>query len=253
MTAYFRFALVAMLLLGIACVSAIVTMQFAVHGTVVTVPDFKGQPVETAVRQAAALGLDMSVTQRFYSTVLPAGRVLQQSSQPGAQVRRGWNLAVAESLGPQQIAIPDVTGKNEHDAILAIRQKGLEPGVLAHMPDAQFPAGTVLAQDPGPHATGAERPTISLLIADPEPAESPEFAMPDETGKLYSQVAAEFEKAGLHAESMPAAPVGSQVALTTETRPGIVIAQTPATGKKVDAATRIVLFVTVPAKPDSQP
>jgi len=248
MTAYFRFALVAMLLLGIACVSAIVTMQFAVHSAVVTVPDFKGESVETAVRRAAALGLDMSVTQRFYSTVLPAGRVLQQSSQPGAQVRRGWNLAVAESLGAQQIAIPNVIGKSEHDAIFAIRQKGLELGALAHMPDAQFPAGTVLAQDPSPQAKGAERPSVSLLVADPEPTKSPAFAMPDETGKPYSEAVEELEKAGLHVQSTFGAINNSQPVSTAQTHSGIVVAQTPAAGRRVDAATRIVLSVTASAE-----
>ncbi len=246
MIAYFRFALIAVLLSGIACISAIVTMQFAVHGAVVTVPDFKGQPLDEAVSRAAALGLDMSVRQQFYSTALPAGRVLLQSSQPGAQVRRGWNLAVAESLGTRQIAIPDVVGKNEHDAIFAVRQKGLELGVIAHMPDAQLPPGTVLAQDPGPQAGGAERPSVSLLVADPQPAKSPAFAMPDETGRPYSEAAGELEKAGLHVESALGTPDGSQLVLTPETHPGVVVAQTPAAGTKVDAATRIVLSVIAP-------
>ncbi len=248
MTAYFRFALVAMLLLGIACISAIVTMQFAVHGAVVTVPDFKGQTVDEAVSRAAALGLDMSVRQQFYSTALPAGRVLLQSSQPGAQVRRGWNLAVAESLGTRQITIPDVVGKNEHDAIFAIRQKGLELGTIAHVPDAQRPPGTVLAQDPGPQAKGAERPSVSLLVADSQPLKSPAFAMPDETGKSYSEAVEELEKAGLHVESALGTPDGSELKLTVQTQPGIVVAQTPAAGGKIDAATRIILSVTAPVE-----
>ncbi len=248
MTAYFRFALVAVLLLGIACVSAIVTMQFAVHGAVVTVPDFKGQPVNEAVSRAAALGLDLSVRQQFYSTALPAGRVLLQSSQPGAQVRRGWNLAVAESLGTRQITIPNIVGKNEHDAIFTIRQKGLELGAIAHMPDAQLPPGTVLAQDPGPQAKGAERPSVSLLVADPQPAKSPAFAMPDETGRLYSEAAEELGKAGLHVESALGAPDGSQLKLTVQTQPGVVVAQTPAAGSKIDTATRIVLSVPASAE-----
>ena len=42
------FALIAVLLAGFACISAIVTMQFAVHRAVVKVPDLKGLPVDAA-------------------------------------------------------------------------------------------------------------------------------------------------------------------------------------------------------------
>ncbi len=251
MIGYFRFALIAMLLAGIACVSAIVTMQFAVHRAEVRVPDLKGMTVDAAVSRAAERGLDLSVTQRSYSTALPAGRVLLQTPAPGAAVRRGWDLAVAESLGPRRIAIPDVLGKSERDAILLIRQKGLELGAIAHMPDARVEAGTVLAQDPGPAAKGAEQPSVSLLVAAPQPAEAPAWVMPDEVGKNYGEAAAELERAGLHVESAAGAPAGAQVVLTAQTTPGTVIMQTPLAGARVDASARIVLFVTKAPLPGS--
>ena len=244
MIGYFRFAWIAVLLAGIACVSAIVTMQFAVHRAEVKVPDLQGMPVDRAVSRAAELGLDVSVTQRFRSTVLPAGRVLLQTPAPGASVRRGWDVAVAESLGPQRIAIPNVLGKSERDAILLIRQKGLELGAIAHLPNARMPAGTVLAQDPGPKAKGAERPSVSLLVAAPAPLGAPAWVMPEEQGRPYAEAAAELEKAGLHVESAPGAPPGAQVVLTPGTAAGTVVAQMPPAGARVDASTRVVLSVT---------
>ncbi len=246
MIAYFRFALVAVVLLGIACVSAIITMQLSVHRSIVTIPDLQGLPVEAATSQAAALGLDVSVTQRFYSTVLPAGRVLLQSPAPGASVRRGWDLAVAESLGPRHISIPDVLGKSEREAILAIRQKGLDLGAIAHLPDDRVMAGTVLAQDPGPEARGAEQPSISLLVAAPQLPMAPTFVMPDETGRASADASAELEKAGLHPQSAPGAPAGAQVMLSPATLPGTVVAQVPPAGSPVSASTAIVLSVTAP-------
>ncbi len=244
MKAYFRFALIAVLLAGIACVSAIVTMQFAVHRAVVTVPDLQGLGIAEATSRAAGLGLDVSVTERFYSTVLPAGRVLLQTPAPGAGVRRGWDLAVAESLGPRKIAIPDVLGKNERDALLLLRQKGLELGAVAHLPDAQVPAGTVLAQDPGAAATGAEQPSVSLLVADAAPAEPAAWVMPDETGHPYDSAAAELEKAGLTVTSTEAVPAGAQIVLTQDTAARTVVAQQPRAGARVAAKTPIVLSVT---------
>lgn len=249
MRGFFRFALVATLLAGIACVAAIVTMQFAVHRAEVRVPDLRGEPVTIAVSRAAALGLDLSVTQRLYSTALPAGAVLLQSPAPGASVRRGWNLAVAESLGPQKVAIPAVVGRSERDAILLIRQRGLELGEVAHMPTRESPPGTVLAQDPPALAHGAERPSVSLLVAAPAPEPPKAWVMPDERGKLFAAAQAELAGAGLPAESAAGAPPGAQVSLTATTAPGTVVAQTPPAGARVDAETKIVLWVTAPTPP----
>ena len=246
MTRYFRFGLVLVLLLGIAGLSALVTMQFAVHRTTVEVPNLQGLSVAEATSRAAGRGLDLSVTQRLYSTVLPAGAVLLQSPAGGATVRRGWNLAVAESLGPRRIAIPNLVGKPERDALLTLRQRGLELGAIAHLPTRSAPAGTVLAQDPGAAAPGAEQPSVSLLVAAPLPAETPAWVMPEETGKPYSEAAADLTKANLHAESAAGAPPGAQVSLSLGTPPGTVLAQTPEAGARVDASSKIVLWVAQP-------
>ena len=232
-----------MLLAGIAGVSAIITMQFAVHRAEVSVPDVQGLAVNEAVSHAAQLGLDLTVTQRFYSSALPAGHVLLQTPAPGSLVRRGWDLAVAESLGTRDIAIPSVLGKSEHDAVLLIRSKGLELGAVAHLPDRSIAAGTVLAQDPGAGAKGAAQPSISLLIAAPEPAETPAWVMPDERGRSYAEASAALQHAGLHVESATGAPPGAQVVLTPATAPGTVLAQAPPAGTRVDADARIMLWV----------
>ncbi len=246
MTRYLRFGLVLGLLLGIAGLSAIVTMQFAVHRTTVEVPDLQGLSVGAATSRAAALGLDLSVTQRLYSTVLPAGAVLLQSPAGGATVRRGWDVAVAQSLGPRRIAIPDLLGKPEREALLTLRQHGLELGAIAHLPTRSASPGTVLAQDPGPAAEGAEQPSVNLLIAVPAPAEPPAWVMPDETGKPYPEAAASLSKLNLHAESAAGAPPGVRVPLSPATAPGTVLAQTPEAGTRVDASSKIVLWVAQP-------
>ncbi len=238
-----------MLLAGIACLAAIVTMQFAVHRSIVQVPQLQGLTVAEATGKAARLGLDLSVSRRLYSTALPAGRVLLQTPAEGATVRRGWDVAVAESLGPRRMAIPAVVGKNERDATLLLRRKGLELGAIAHLPTRAAPAGTVLAQDPGANAKEAEQPSVSLLVASPAPEQTPAWAIPDEVGKRYSTAAAELERAGLHVESETGAPPGAQVTFSPATPPGTVLAQTPESGERVDASAKIVLWVAGEAAP----
>ena len=242
MTGFFRLGLVVLLLAGIACVSAIVTMQFAVHRTVVQVPDLRGLSSSEAASRAAALGLDLTVTRKLYSTVLPEGRVLLQSPAGGASVRRGWNLAVAASLGPRRIAIPSVVGKTEREAVLLLGARGLDLGSVAHLPSTRAPAGTVLAQDPGADAAGAEQPQVSLLVAEAAPALEGASVMPDVVGKVFSEAAAGLEREGFSVERQLGAPPGAEVALPPATVPGTVLAQSPEAGSRVGRASRVVLW-----------
>ncbi len=242
MSGWFRLGLVVLLLAGIAGVSAIVTMQFAVHRGVVAVPDLRGLPVAEAASRAAGLGLDVSVTRKLYSTVLPEGRVLLQTPVGGAEVRRGWNLAVATSLGPRRVAVPAVVGRSEREAVLLLRARGLDLGSIAHLPSARVPAGTVLAQDPEADAQGAEQPSVSLLVAEAAPPQGASFVMPDVAGKPYGEAEALLERAGFRVERRAGAPPGAQVVLTPETAPGTVLAQEPEAGARIEQGGRVVLW-----------
>ncbi len=241
MIGFFRFVLVTMMLVFIATISAVITMRFAIHGAEVTIPDFKGLSVAAATQKAAALGVNLSVEGQLYSTELPAGRVLTQSPAPGTVVRREWQVRVTGSLGPQRVAIPNVLGQQERLASIAIRRVGLELGATAHMPDAQVPPGTVISQNPLPSAAGVERPSVSILVADAEPATPEAFIMPDYTGQPAATAAAELARAGLlpatGRDALPA-PDGRPAGA-----PGVVVRQSPAPGERVTTQTPIVFDV----------
>ncbi len=230
MSGWFRLGVLLLGLLGIAGLSAIVTMQFAVHRGVVQVPDLRGLPIADATSRAAAQGLELSVSRELYSTVLPPGRVLAQTPAPGAEVRRGWTLVIAQSLGPRRVAVPAVVGKSERDAVLLLRARGLDLGAIAHLPDNRAPAGTVLAQNPGAGAQGAEQPSVSLLVAETAPVEEKAWVMPDVVGKPYAEASALLERAGLR--------VSAGIDTTTN---GLVTAQMPEAGFRVEAGAQAVL------------
>ena len=68
---------------------------------------------------------------RFFSSDVPPGRIMSQAPAPGEQVRRGWRVRVAESMGPQRVVIPDLVGGSERAAEINIRRRGLELGSVA--------------------------------------------------------------------------------------------------------------------------
>ena len=107
---FFRMASVVMLLVAVALLSAITTMHFAIHGAEVKIPVLKGMTVAEARRQAAGMGLNLDVDNRYYSSDVAAGHILTQSPAPGTVVRREWHVRIAESLGPQKVDVPDTVG-----------------------------------------------------------------------------------------------------------------------------------------------
>jgi beta-lactam-binding protein with PASTA domain len=175
----FQFALVLVLLVVVAMVSALTTMHFAIHGAEVKVPDFRGMSEADARRKAAAVGLEMSIEDHFYSAVVPESRIVTQSPAAGAIVRTGWQVRVGQSLGAQNVAVPSVIHDPERVATLAIRRASLQLGTIAHMPYALAEPGTVLAQSPDAGAAAVDRPTVALLLSAPVPPEATGYVMPD--------------------------------------------------------------------------
>src|SRR5207245_4804136 len=98
----------------------------------------------------------------------------------GVKVRRGWTIRVAESLGPQRVVIPDVTGESERVAELNVRRRGLDLGSLAQVNLADASADQVVSQSPRAKASGGSVPKISLLVSRGAAPEA--FVMPDFVG-----------------------------------------------------------------------
>ncbi len=179
---FFRMASVVMLLVAAALLSAITTMHFAIHGAEVQVPALKGMTVAEARSQAAGMGLNLDVDNRYYSADVAAGHILSQSPPPGTVVRREWRVRVAESLGPQKVDVPDTVGTDDRVAALRLRRVGLEVGVTAQLPYGGAEEGTVIAQDPPAHAQGIAQPSVNILVAAPDNAAPDGYVMPDLTG-----------------------------------------------------------------------
>jgi beta-lactam-binding protein with PASTA domain len=245
---FFQIASLVMALVTVALLAAITTMHFAIHGAEVQVPDMKGMTVPDARSETAGLGLSLDVDNRYYSGDVAAGHILSQSPEPGTVVRREWKVRVAESLGPQTVEVPDMVGKEERVAALSLRRAGLELGMSAHLPSAEAAEGTVLAQDPPPHAQGIARPSINLLVAAPDDDVPDGYVMPELVGSLVENVQAQLSRVGIKSAisliDVPVTPVASgDAAPRLLVKPGAVVAQTPIAGSRVDQDTLVKLTV----------
>jgi eukaryotic-like serine/threonine-protein kinase len=265
-----RFAMLALVLVIVAMVSALTAMRLAIHGQEVAVPPLVGLSPTEAERAVSGLGLQMSIERQYYSPQIPDGRIMSQLPLPGTKVRRGWQVRVAQSLGPTRVAIPDVTGQSEHAAELNIRRRGLDVASMAEVQSPGIPADQVLAQSPSANATQVLAPKISLLVT--AAAQPPAFVMPNFVGQPLGSVSRTLQDAGFRlgnvSVSVPApvaaatdaanpaasappdpgtqapavAPVAPVASATPPAQPSpasIIVSQTPAAGQKVFGGTAV--------------
>jgi len=247
MRKFFRMLLLVLVLMTVALISALTAMHLAIHGREVTIPKLVGMSPVEAERAGAASGLQVIIERQFYNPDIPEGKIMTQMPPPGTKVRRGWSIRVAQSLGPQRMTIPDVTGGSERIAELNLQRRGLSLGSVAHINLPEAPPDQVISQSPPANASGVSAPKISLLVSDgPEPTT---YVMPSLIGQPLGSATLALQDAGIGVRKVsavsppspapsPGEPQAAPVAPLAVSEPGaasIIVTQTPAAGEKIDA------------------
>jgi beta-lactam-binding protein with PASTA domain len=252
MKSIFRFAMLGLVLVVVALVSALTAMRFAIHGQEVKVPAMVGLSPSDAERAVAGLGLQIDVERQYYSAQIPSGLIMSQMPLAGTKVRRGWQVRVAQSLGPQRVAIPDVTKQSERAAEWNIRRRGLDLASTAEMQLPGTPADQVLAQSPPANANQVAAPKTSLLVT--VTADPPAYVMPSFVGQPLGSASRTLQDAGFRLGNLTMAPAASApspntaspmaaaspVAAPPQPSPAsIIVAQTPPAGQKILAGATV--------------
>lgn len=232
----------ALVLVVVALVSALTAMRFAIHGQEVQVPVLVGLAPAEAERAVAGSGLQLEVERQYYSPQIPEGRIMTQVPLPGTKVRRGWQVRVAQSLGPQRVAIPDVTKESERAAEWNLRRRGLDLASTAEMKFPGTPPDQVLAQSPPPNANQVAAPKTSLLVT--VAANPPAFVMPGFVGQPLGSASRTVQDAGFKLGNVTMTPTATSAATSSavsSTPPApaqpspasIIMVQTPPAGQKI--------------------
>jgi beta-lactam-binding protein with PASTA domain len=250
MKAAFRFAMLALILIVVAMISGLTAMRFAIHGQEVAIPLLVGLTPSEAERAISSLGLQMSIERQYYSPQVPEGRIMSQLPLPGTKVRRGWQVRVAQSLGPTRVAVPDVTGESEHAAELNIKRRGLDIASLAQVETPGIPADQVLAQNPMANATQLVAPKINLLVSSE--SEPQAYVMPSFIGQPLGSASRTLQDVGFRLGNVSAAAVAEAPPDQASTAPAppaqpspasIIVSQAPPPGQKVIAGATVTFEV----------
>ncbi len=277
MKKFFTRAGAACLMFLVALLAASATLRLFIHGREVDVPNLSNLSDADAAKATKALGLNLSIENRFFSAAIPPNHVLSQLPVAGSRVRRGWQVRVNESLGGQQVNVPDITGQTERPADLVLRRLQLEPGASAHIP-APAPAGVVLAQSPPANSSGLTGPHIGLLVSDDQAqSDTAAYVMPSLVGMTVFNANVRLATVGMHIASAtdptyvapapdpsltppsdpgapptdPAIPPTVVAAPPPVSGAAIISYQSPAPGHKVTRTDRIAVGATLRTTPVS--
>ena len=213
-------------------VFAAASMRIALRSRDVIVPSLSGKTVNDASAALTSSGLNLKVEEaRRPDPVVPVGRIITQDPEPGTRTRRQRSVKVWVSAGPRITQVPMLIGESERTAQLRAQQDGLTLLPEAEIRSADYPVGTVIAQNP-PEKTNAEQ--VSLLVNRGERGTT--YVMPDLIGVNGDRAADVLRASGFRVSVVGDHPYPGVPA-------GIVLRQSPQGGFQVSPGDPISLEV----------
>jgi eukaryotic-like serine/threonine-protein kinase len=195
-----------------------------------TIPFVRGDPQDEATKKLKDAGFKVDV-RKEYSDNVDKGKVIETSPAEGQQLTRGTTVTLVVSKGPQQVAVPNVVGRNRDDAEQSLRNAGFQVSV-DEREDKSHDPGTVLEQNPPAGAKLSKGGTVTLTVAKAPP----QVRVPDVVDQPFADAKTALKAAGFHVKRH-LQPVDSQ------DRDGVVLDQTPGADQKADQGSLVTLSV----------
>jgi beta-lactam-binding protein with PASTA domain/tRNA A-37 threonylcarbamoyl transferase component Bud32 len=161
-------------------------------GSMVTVPSVEGRPQDQAVAALEGAGLGASVREDFSEDV-EKGTVVEVDPAVGSEVRKGSDVAVVVSKGPERYDVPDVVGSTLAEATTRLEEVNLARGEVTEEYDEQVPEGQVLSTAPDVGSSQKPGTEVALVVSrGRQPID-----VTDWTGKDATQAAKALSDLGL--------------------------------------------------------
>ena len=130
----------------------------------VTVPDFRGMTYADAQTEAEKKGLKLENKGEVSSDDYDEGEIANQDPESGKEVEEGTTIGVVISNGKGSVAVPNVTGDSEDDAVSALEKEGFKPN-KTYAYDDSVEEGKVISQTPSAGDKAKTGDTITIVIS----------------------------------------------------------------------------------------
>ncbi len=145
-----------------------VTVTVSLGPAPVEVPVLTGSNEAEARAELRELGLDLRVADRRTDASAPAGSIVSQAPTPGMTLRRGDEVSVVLSDGPEQVTVPAVRGQPVDEAEAELRALGFEVEIERRGGFGAFlNPDRVYDQDPAPDSVRDAGETVLLYAYEP--------------------------------------------------------------------------------------
>jgi eukaryotic-like serine/threonine-protein kinase len=141
-----------------------VTVLVSSGAAQVRVPDLTGQSQAEAAATLAAAGLKVGSITPQVSTGREPGVVLSQSPAAGASLQAAQKVNLVVAKAPKDVAVPDVTGRSETEAVAAIARAGLTPKTVSRPISDPTQAEQVLKQSPAGGHRARRGATVRITV-----------------------------------------------------------------------------------------
>jgi len=230
--------LIGLLVLG-ALVAGLIILATSLIGSTPTVkvPRVVGQPVENAKIILQQNRLKFSITEK--SSARPEGEVIDQTPDPGTEVKENTTVQLTVSAGRKQVVVPDLTGMTLLEATTALQAVHLQLGQrLSSEPSDTIKRGRIIRTEPPVGTQVAAGTAINYVVS----SGAATAVVPDVICKSVDDATAELEDAGFQVasggqadESNPGCPELDRVATTD-----------PPPGTEVQAGSTVTIFTSFP-------
>lgn len=160
------------------------------------VPEVTGMDLTAAGVLLEEAGYTWRVDRRVNSETEPEGQVLEQDPQAGSRVSRDRTVLLTVSSGPELVKVPSVVGQRERNAVINLKNSGLEAQISEAWADSPlYAAGDVMDQTPGPGEDVPRGTVVELVISkgvEPKPVK-----VPDLKGLTLSSAESQLRTLGL--------------------------------------------------------
>ncbi len=165
-------------------------------GSTVVVPAVAGQPRDKALAALEQAGLGTTVQEGFSEDV-DKGTVISLDPQAGAEVRKGSDVVVVVSKGPERYRVPEIVGSTQAEATARLQEANLARGKVTKKYDEKVPEGQVISTDPKVGASVKPGTKVALVVSrGREP-----IKVPDYTGKDATEAARALSDLGLDVDA----------------------------------------------------
>ncbi len=231
-------ALLALLFMAAAGLGAYLALTLIIEREdAVVVPDLVGRDLLSGLEALSDLGLNTRVRATVYHDRVPKNHIIDQDPAGGTAIKRGRDVRIRVSRGPEHVVMPNLTGLSLQQGRILLTENGLCQGVLSRMASDDSAADQILAQSPTPGTTVVRGTCGDLLVS--RGASLARFPMVDLSDLPLESAIGRIERLGLAVGPMDTARRPDRPATT-------VIDQQPPAGHPVAPGQRITLTVNRP-------